>query len=148
MGKRLYAYSIKTTRVQEKDFPYNGQKITCTSELIDFAKSLQDADIEKFLTLYLDSQNHIICIHIMNGTVNQTVVYPREVVRHALIVGACAIILMHNHPSGIVQPSPEDIRITRLITDVSKHLGIKVHDHVIIGGQQFYSFLEEGTLPQ
>jgi len=148
MGKRLYAYSIKTTRVQEKDFPYNGQKITCTSELIDFAKSLQDADIEKFLTLYLDAQNHIICTQIMNGTINRTVVYPREVIRHALIVGACAIILMHNHPSGTVQPSPEDIRITRLIQEISKHLDIKVHDHVIIGGQQFYSFLEEGTLSQ
>lgn len=84
MGKRLYAYSIKTLRVREPDFPYNGQKITCTNDLIQSAKSLQDADIEKFLTLYMDAQNHIICIQVMNGAVNQAVVYVRDVVRYAL----------------------------------------------------------------
>ena len=84
MGKATYAYSIKTTRVKEKDFPYNGQRITCTNDLINFARALQDSDIEKFLVIYLDAQNSVIGIQVMNGTVNQAVVYHREVVRHAL----------------------------------------------------------------
>jgi len=148
MGKRLYAYSIKTTRVRETDFPYNGRKITCTSDVLDFAKSLQEADTEKFLSIYLDAQNQIICIQIMNGTVNQTVVYVRELLRHALMAGACAIILVHNHPSGALRPSPEDIQITRLTTEIAMQLGIKVHDHIIITENGFYSFLEEGAMPK
>ena len=148
MGKRLYAYSIKTTRVRETDFPYNGQKITCTSKLLDFARSLQEADTEKFLAIYLNAQNQIICIQITNGTVNHSVAYPRELIRHALMVGACAIILAHNHPSGALKPSPEDIQITRLTTEIAKQLGIKVHDHIIITDNGFYSFLEEGVMPK
>ena len=66
MGKAAYAYSIKTTRVKEKDFPYNGQRITCTNDLINFARALQDSDIEKFLVVYLDAQNSVIGIQVMN----------------------------------------------------------------------------------
>ena len=138
MGKRLYAYSIKTTRVRETDFPYNGRKITCTNELLDFARSLKEADTEKFLSIYLDAQNQIIFIQIMNGTVNHSVAYPREIIRQGLMAGACAIILAYNHPSGALRPSPEDIHITRLTTEIARQLGIKVHDHIIITENGFY----------
>ena len=66
----------------------------------------------------------------------------------SLLVGACAIILAHNHPSGKLQPSPEDIHITKLTTDIAQQLGMKVHDHIIITDNGFYSFLEEGTMPK
>jgi DNA repair protein RadC len=148
MGKATYAYSIKTIRVKEKDFPYNGQRITCTNDLINFARALQDSDIEKFLVVYLDAQNSVIGIQVMNGTVNQAVVYHREVVRHALLFGAVATILIHNHPSGKVSPSDQDMKMTEKIVAATALLDIHVHDHIIIGETGFYSFLEEGVMPK
>ena len=141
-----YAYSLKTTRVREPDFPYTGTKVTCTTDLLAFARSLQDSDIEKFLTLYLDAVNKIICVQVIMGTVNQAVVYPREVMKHAILSGACAVMLIHNHPSGEIKPSEQDIKMTKTIQDCMKMLDILVHDHIIMGGERFYSFREEGTL--
>jgi len=142
-----YAYSIKTSRVKEKDFPYEGQSITCTSELVAFAKSLQDSDVEKMLSVYLDAQNRVICLQVMNGTVNQAVVYPREIIRHALLSGACAVILVHNHPSGVVRPSEADIRVTKTIQEAGKLLDIMVHDHIVVGeNNRFFSFREQGLI--
>jgi len=142
------AYSLKIQRVKEDDFPYKGQEITCTSELTGFLKSLQSADNEKFIALYLNAQNQLICIQVQTGIVNQAVVYPREVIRHALIVNASAIIMAHNHPSGSIRPSEADIRLTRTIADVAKSLDLKIHDHIIIAGDsdQFFSFREEGLM--
>ena len=147
MAKSLFAYSVKTSRVREPDFPYHGQAISCTSELLDFARNLQDSDIEKMLTLYMDAQNKVICIQIMSGTVNQAVVYPREVIRHALLAGSSAIIMVHNHPSGEVRPSEADIRLTKHIQEAAKYLDVLVHDHIIIGDNKFFSFREEGLMP-
>lgn len=142
-----YAYSIKTTKVKEKDFPYEGQQITCTAELVKFARDLHDSDIEKMLVVYLDAQNKIICIKIDKGTVNQAVVYPREIIRHALIANASALILIHNHPSGNIRPSDADIRLTRTITETGKTLDVLVHDHIILSDDRFFSFREEGIMP-
>lgn len=146
MNQKNCAYSIKTSRVKEPDFPYHGQSVTCTSELVEFAKILQSADIEKMLTIYMDAQNHVICIQMTTGTVNYAVAYPREIIRHALLTGATGIILIHNHPSGDVRPSDADIRITRTIQEAAKLLEIQVHDHIIIGEKRFCSFREEGIV--
>lgn len=146
--KTKYAYSIKTSRVKEPDFPYEGQQINGIEELLRFARSLQDSDIEKMLTLYLDAQNQLLCIQVMKGTVNQAVVYPREVIRHALLVGADSIIMVHNHPSGHVRPSDFDIKLTKEIQKISKLLDIHFHDHVIIGSEGcFFSFRGKGLMP-
>ena len=143
-----YAYSIKTMKVKEKDFPYEGQTITCTRELVEFAKDLHDSDIEKMVAVYLDAQNKVICIKIDKGTVNLAVVYPREILRHALIANASAFILIHNHPSGNTKPSDADIRLTRTISEAGRTLNVLVHDHLILGeAGQFFSFREEGLMP-
>lgn len=144
-----YAYRIKTTRIREPDFPYNGQQITCTTELVEFCHSLRELDIEKFVALYLDSQNYIMGIQIFRGTVDQAVVYPREVIRHALLCNASAIILAHNHPSGKVQPSDSDIRVTKVVKEVADMMNLAVHDHIVIGNDngRFFSFREEGMMP-
>ena len=145
--KTKYAYSIKTSRVKEPDFPYECQQLTCTADVVSFARSLQDSDIEKMLTLYLDAQNKLICIQVTNGTVNQAVVYPREIIRHALLMNACAIIMVHNHPSNNVRPSDPDIRLTKTIKESAKTLDILFHDHIIVGSEgRFLSFREEGIL--
>jgi DNA repair protein RadC len=141
-----YAYSLKTERVKEKDFPYAGEQISSTSELLNFVHKLQDSDIEKFLILHLDAQNQLVCVQIMQGTVNQAIVYPREVFKHALLSSACAVILVHNHPSGHSKPSDADIRLTKTIQEGAKLFDILVHDHLIIGGERFFSFREEGMM--
>jgi len=141
-----YAYRLETKRIRERDFPYHGEQITCTKELVQFVQRLQDSDIEKFMILYLDAQNKLICVQVIQGTVNQAVVYPREVFKHALLGGACAMILVHNHPSGHPKPSDADIRLTRTLQEGSKIFDLLLHDHLIIAGERFFSFREEGIM--
>ena len=80
------------------------------------------------------------------GTVDHTPVYPREVVKRALDLGAAAIILVHNHPSGDPTPSKADIAVTKEIVTAAKPLGVTVHDHVIIGRGRHTSFRDMGLL--
>jgi DNA repair protein RadC len=141
-----YMYSLKTSRIREPDFPYNDQQLTCTQELVQFVKVLQDSDIEKMIILYLDAQNKLICIQIMNGTISQAVIYPREIIKHAILAGASAIILVHNHPSGVLKPSEADIHLTRKMQEVGKIIDVLVHDHLIVAEDRFFSFREEGLM--
>ena len=146
MPRQYYAYSIKTIRVREPDFPYTGRQLTCTSELIDFARILRDADNENFLVIYLDAQNKVLGIFHDEGIANQNVVYPSKILRHALIFNACAMILIHNHPSDHVRPSDADIRLTNKIKETANALDMLVHDHIIVGPERFLSFREEGLM--
>jgi len=141
-----YAYSLKTERIREKDFPYNGESITSTTELLSFVKKLQDSDVEKMVCIYLNAQNKLTGIHVILGSVNQAVIYPREVFKHAILHNASALIMVHNHPSGCTKPSDADIRLTRSITETGKTLDITMHDHLIIADDKFFSFREEGMM--
>lgn len=143
------AYSIKTIRVREPDFPYTGQRFTCAEEVVSFLRSLQSADVEKLVTLYLDNQNGLICIQVQSGIVNQAVIYPREIIRHALLVNASIIVLAHNHPAGSLKPSVEDHNVLKRIVEACKLLEIVVHDNIIIGGDtgQYISFYTMGLMP-
>ncbi len=123
-------------------------QISCTAELIDFCKSamggLKD---ERFCVIYLNAQNQMIDMEtIVEGIVNQAVVYPRKVLENTLKRKASAIILVHNHPSGNVRPSDADIRLTQIIRETAKTLDILVHDHLIIGENRVFSFREEGMI--
>ncbi len=125
------------------------KQVTCTSELIDFCRTVMGGKKdEEFCVIYLDAQNQIIEFEtIQRGVVNQAVVYPRQVLESALKKKASAIILAHNHPSGHVRPSDADIRLTKTIQETAKVLDILVHDHIIIGENRFFSFREEGLMP-
>jgi DNA repair protein RadC len=91
---------------------------------------------EQFRVLFLDKKNRLIADEVQQeGTVDHTPVYVREVVKRALEHSACAIILVHNHPSGDPAPSRADIDMTRQIVDAAKPLGIAIHDHIIVGRQ-------------
>jgi len=83
---------------------------------------------------------------ISKGTVNQTIAMPREVFRKAIDLGASSIILAHNHPSGDVRPSMDDINLTRRMADAGKILGINVIDHFVVGHNSYYSFKENGDM--
>ena len=105
------------------------------SQVIDYVTAAQAYEKrEQFRILFLDKKNHLIADEIQGvGTVDHTPVYVREVVRRALELSATAIVLVHNHPSGDPTPSRADIDMTRLIAEAGKPLGVKVHDHIIVG---------------
>lgn len=103
--------------------------------------------IENFRVLYINNRNILIADEVMGeGTVNQSAVYPREVLKRALEVGATAMVLVHNHPSGDITPSREDIDLTVTIQNAARPLGISLHDHVIVTHNQHVSFRGLGLL--
>lgn len=108
---------------------------------------LRDYGHEVFACLFLDNRNRVICFEEMfRGTINSASVHPREVVKRALDLNSAAIILVHNHPSGISEPSEADHRITSQLKDALALVEIRVLDHFIVGDDAGYSFAEAGML--
>ena len=108
---------------------------------------LADNSREHLIALYLDSAHQVASFSVVSiGTVNHTLVHPREIFQRALGAGAVALVLAHNHPSGKTQPSPEDIAVTRQIKEAGQILGIKLLDHVIVAEDEHYSFEAEQML--
>jgi DNA repair protein RadC len=105
------------------------------SAVIDYCRTAMAFDArEEFRVLFLDRKNGLIADESQGvGTVDQTPVYPREVVRRALELSATAVILVHNHPSGDPTPSTQDVKMTLDIIAVAQPLGVAVHDHIIVG---------------
>jgi DNA repair protein RadC len=104
--------------------------------------------IEQFRILFLDDRGMLRADEVQGtGTVNHTPVYPREVVRRALELGASSLVLVHNHPSGDPTPSRDDIDMTRQISEAAAALSIAIRDHFIIGNGRWFSFREGGLLP-
>lgn len=104
---------------------------------------------EQFAVMYLDTQLRLIkCIAMFRGSLNQTSVYPREIAREALLCGASAIVLAHNHPSNVLDPSRADVLLTNTIKDALSPLDIRVLDHFIVGNnaKDIMSFAEKGLL--
>jgi DNA repair protein RadC len=103
--------------------------------------------VEQFRILFLDTKNNLIADEVQQrGTVNHTPVYPREVMKRALILNASALIVVHNHPSGDPKPSRDDIEMTREIKAAAEALGIAIHDHLVIGRKGHASFRGLGLL--
>jgi DNA repair protein RadC len=102
---------------------------------------------EVFMVLYLDSQNQLIKDEVLfYGTINAASVYPREVVKAALRNNAAALILAHNHPSGVAEPSQADKLITTKLQQALALIDINVLDHIIVGGENCVSFAERGLI--
>jgi DNA repair protein RadC len=111
------------------------------------ALSLQHRPYEVFAVLFLDSQNRLLATdELFRGTLNQTAVYPREVLRRALEHNAAAVILAHNHPSGVAEPSQADRMLTDALRRALQQLDIPVLDHLIVAGGHTYSFAQHGLL--
>ena len=108
---------------------------------------LADLEHEVFLALFLDSQHRLItCEELFRGTLAQTSVYPREVVKAALRHNAGAVILAHNHPSGLAEPSRADELLTSALKQALALVDVKVIDHFVVAGDQTVSFAERGLL--
>ncbi len=122
--------------------------ISSWQALIDYCKmAMAYQKKEQFRILYLNRKNILIADELQQeGTVDHTPVYPREVIKRALELGASALILVHNHPSGDPTPSRDDIEMTKEITEAGKKLEVLVHDHIIIGKGNYASFKSMGLL--
>jgi DNA repair protein RadC len=118
------------------------------SQLMDYCQArLGHAGVEEFHVLFLDRKNNLIAAEAQQrGTVDHAPVYPREVVKRALELGATALILVHNHPSGDPTPSAADVDMTKQVVRAAQPLGIVIHDHVVIARGRHASFKALGLL--
>lgn len=116
--------------------------------LIDYLTTdMAHLTVERVRVLYLDTRNRLIDDHhVGDGSIDEAAIHPREVIRRAMDVGASALILVHNHPSGSPEPSRADIQITRRIAEAGRLLGVTVHDHVIIGREGHVSLRSKGLI--
>lgn len=123
-------------------------KITDAITIFEYYKNiLSDEKQEYFYCIYLDTKNKIIKDKMLfKGTINESLVHPREVFKEAYLLSSSAIICVHNHPTGDITPSKNDILTTKQLKNVGELLGIRVLDHIIIGNNSYYSFLENGDL--
>ncbi|RKF19426.1 JAB domain-containing protein [Altericroceibacterium spongiae] len=116
--------------------------------LLDYlAIDMAHLTVERVRVLYLDSKNRLILDHHAgDGSVDEAAIHPREVIRKAMEVGAAALILVHNHPSGNPEPSRADIEITHRIAEAGRLLNILVHDHVVVGREGHVSLRAKGLI--
>lgn len=116
--------------------------------LLDYlAIDMAHLTVERVRVLYLDSRNRLIMDHhVGDGSIDEAAIHPREVIRRGLDIGAAALILVHNHPSGNAEPSRADIQITHRIAEAGRLLGITVHDHVIVGREGHVSLRAKGLI--
>lgn len=106
-----------------------------------------DRDRETFAVLLLDTKNRVIAVHIASiGSLDSAPVHPREIFKAAILANARAIILAHNHPSGDPEPSTHDVRVTRLLAEAGKLLGVPVLDHIIVGDGAHISLRVRGEV--
>lgn len=125
-----------------------GSALTSPASVRDYLRlTLAGIEHEQFWGVFLDSQHRVIeARELFRGTLAQTSVYPREVVKAVLACNADAVIFAHNHPSGIAQPSQSDELLTRSLRDALALIDVRVLDHFIVAGNQILSFAERGLL--
>lgn len=139
-------YETLTIREEITNYISPHERFTSPQQIFETFRFLNNETKEYFLSLHLDGKNRIVCIDIVSiGSLNQSIVHPRETFKSALLSSAAAIILIHNHPSGDPTPSREDMEITRRLKESGELLGIRILDHLIIG-ETYISFSETGVL--
>lgn len=140
-------YETMTVREDITNYLKTGTRYTAPSQVADTFQFLMKETKEQFITLHLDGKNRIICMDLVSiGSLNQSIVHPREVFKTALLSNAAALILVHQHPTGDPSPSSEDLAITRRLREAGEIMGIKVLDHIIVGEGEYLSFVERGLL--
>ena len=144
MTKYIYPYRVSVVREKTDRYP----RISNSKELQAITRELlADAATERFLVFFMDSKNRITGFNESSvGSLNVSVVHPRDTMRAAVIQGASAIVLAHNHPSGDPTPSREDRECTKRLCHAGRILGIRVLDHIVVGESDYYSFADAGTL--
>lgn len=136
LGKRVY-YEKNISKI----------KMNSADKIYNYMKDIvYNKNQEYFYALYLDSKKNLIDKKLLFiGTINKSIVHPREIFKYAYLLSASSIVCIHNHPSGDPLPSKEDMLITKHLVDIGKIQGISVVDHIIIGNN-YYSFYENGDI--
>ena len=125
---------------------YKKDLLSSPDVVYDYLKaSLKGALDEEFKAVFLNNRNHLLAVEtIQTGTVNKSVVYPRKIVERALYNHAASVIIAHNHPGGSLKPSEDDCRVTKAIKEALKTVDIVLLDHILIGGDSYFSLRENG----
>ena len=135
LGRRIFLKKENNKRII-----YDNPDIIYSNNLYLFKGKKQ----EYFYCLYLDSKNNLIERKLLfMGTINRSIVHPREIFKEAYLTSSSKIVCMHNHPSGDTKPSSEDIRLTKALIEIGKIQGIELVDHLIIGDNNYFSFYNE-----
>ncbi|MEK4713568.1 JAB domain-containing protein [Sporosarcina sp. FSL K6-5500] len=145
-AKRVNIVQVKLVR--EKSLLYKDRKIRSPRDAYELIREfLGDVDREHFIVLCLDIKNQPTCIQVVHiGNLNSSIVHPREVLKSAILSNAASIIVAHNHPSNVSDPSPEDIEVTKRLTQAGEILGVELLDHLILCTDSFHSLKESGYL--
>ena len=125
-----------------------GQTLSNSEEVYNVMKPLfyENDDVETVYCIFLNTKNRILAIEkTFSGTISSSVIYPRELIKRVIALKSSAIVLTHNHPSGFIEPSPEDKAITVRIAIALASIDVVLHDHIIIG-DGFFSMADEGWL--
>lgn len=141
----VYVREVKISYGRKK----KAEAVSSAASAHRLAKKIIDpnADREHFACIYLDAKNAPLAWRVIAiGTLTGCLVHPREVFRPALIVGAASVICLHNHPSAELTPSPEDLQVTQRLREAGDLMGVRVLDHLILGGAGYFSFADRGHL--
>lgn len=135
-------------RINQKVSDLNNIKLNNSNLVFEYYKSIfENVKQERFYCIYLDSSKRVIKDKLLFvGTLNYSLVHPREIFKEAYLLSASAFICVHNHPSGNINPSNQDIELTNNLVTLGNLHGIKVLDHIIIGKNKYYSFLENDLI--
>lgn len=141
---------INIQMIKERQLLYNGNRLTMPEQAAEaFCSLVGNPDRECFVAMLLDGKNRITGLHLVSqGSLNQSIVHPRETFKAAILANAAAVILAHNNPTGDLTPSSEDIAITRRLKEAGELLGVRVLDHIIIDADTgcSSSFAEKGLM--
>ena len=147
LGVAKASQLISAIELSKRYLVKQNKKITNASDVFEELKEYRDKKQEYFLCIYLDGANHICETRIITiGTLNQSLVHPREVFSPAVKHRCASIIVAHNHPSGILSASREDIEVTKRLQESGKILGIELLDHVIFTKDDFISLKDENRM--
>ena len=145
--QEINVFSLRMGRERSVEYDVSGIRISSPDilhELLDEVYELGSLPEEIFVIICLDTKNQVIgTFKVSQGSLNASIVHPREVFKRALISNAGSIILAHNHPSGDTAPSKEDIDVTDRLVEAGELLGIRVLDHIIVGHTRYLSFKEK-----
>jgi len=143
-----YVPKIQVSMVKEifvSNTTYSCSEAVAHSEIVE--KELRNSDREKFICLHFNFKNQIISYEVVSmGSLNCSIVHPREVFKAAILANSASVVFIHNHPSGSTEPSLDDIEITKRLGKAGDILGINVLDHLIIGNNEFYSFRQHNLI--
>ena len=139
---------IRLRQVREGQLKFAGDRINKPTDVYDAVKSYYNgADREILSVLCLDAQNQPVCFNVASiGSQNTTRTRPAEILKVAIVTNASGLILIHNHPSGCLEPSPEDLEFTRAMQRASELVGVELYDHLVFADDGFTSLRERGLL--